>query len=215
MSSSSRNRIVGAIILLVLCYAQASARTQEQFWESWPAVKAAIELRPKTRVQLFWELENGEESPFVQWKAGALFSYRMKRILKLRRADIDEEHDHTLVLAGGYEFLDTAQGDKKKREHRIIIQATPRYAPGAEITVTDRSRAEFRWVNGAYDVRYRNKVTVDRPFKARGFRFTPYASGELFYDRNHHSWNQNRYAFGVQLPYKKRLMVDTYYLRQN
>lgn len=47
------------------------------------------------------------------------------------------------------------------------------------------------------------------------YEFTPYATGELFWDRNHHSWNQNQYAFGVQLPYKRHLMVDTYYLRQN
>jgi Protein of unknown function (DUF2490) len=215
MSLQSSKRILGTTLLIVLYCAQASAQTQEQFWEAWPSVKANFELRSRMRLQLFGELENGEEFPFLQWKAGALFNYRMKRILRLRQADIDEEHDHALVVGGGYEFLDTAQGDKKKREHRIIFQATPRYVPGADISISDRNQVEFRWVNGVYDVRYRNRLTVDRPFKLNGFRFTPYTSGELFYDRNHHSWNENRYAFGVQLPYKKRLMVDTFYLRQN
>lgn len=51
--------------------------------------------------------------------------------------------------------------------------------------------------------------------QAGRFRFTPYGSGELYYDRNHHSWNQNQYGFGMQFPYKKRLMLDTYLLHQN
>lgn len=97
----------------------------------------------------------------------------------------------------------------------MIIQATPRYHPAARIVLQDRNRVEFRWVDGAFSARYRNKLTAQQPFTANGSRFTPYASGELFYDGKHHSWNENQYAFGVQLPYKKRLMLDTYYLRQN
>ena len=56
---------------------------------------------------------------------------------------------------------------------------------------------------------------VERPLNLDRFCFTPYASGELFYDGQHRSWNQNRYAFGVILPYKKLLSLDTYFLRQN
>ncbi len=49
----------------------------------------------------------------------------------------------------------------------------------------------------------------------RGFRFDPYASAEFFYDISKSSWNQEQYAAGVQLPYRRILMVDLYYLRQN
>ena len=51
--------------------------------------------------------------------------------------------------------------------------------------------------------------------QAGTFRFTPYTSGELYYDRNQHSWNQNQYGLGLQFPYKKRLMLDIYLLHQN
>ncbi len=151
--------------------------------EFWPSLKASIELRPKTSLHLWVEKHNGEDDSNLQWKTGALLSYRMKR--------------------------------KTKNENRIIIEATPRYVPGAGFLLTDRNRIEFRWKNGSYNARYRNKLTIDRSLKVLNFNFKPYASGELFYDRNDHSWEENRYAFGVQLPYKKRLMVDTYYLRKN
>jgi hypothetical protein len=119
------------------------------------------------------------------------------------------------VIGAGYEYLRTLETDKTKRESRIIFHATANKSPGGGLLFTDRNRLEFRWVNGTYNFRYRNKLTVDRAFKVNGFRFTPYISGELFWDRNHHSWTQNEYSTGVQLPYKKQFKLDVYYLHQN
>jgi hypothetical protein len=53
---------------------------------------------------------------------------------------------------------------------------------------------------------------ISDPLQTHSVRFTPYASGELYYDRNHHSWNQSQYGFGVQFPYKKLLMFDPFLL---
>ena len=66
-----------------------------------------------------------------------------------------------------------------------------------------------------YSTRYRNRLTVERAFLVRKFRFDPYVSAEFFYDISKSSWNQEQYAAGVQLPYRRILMVDLYYLRQN
>jgi len=51
--------------------------------------------------------------------------------------------------------------------------------------------------------------------EAGGFRFTPYTSAEAFYDGAKDSWDQEQYTAGVQWPYERRLMLETYYLRQN
>jgi hypothetical protein len=178
-------------------------------------VKANFDLLPKTRLQVYGELENGEEFPFYQWKTGATLSYRAKRIFKPHRADIDDENEYIVNLGVGYEYIHTIQSDKTKSENRIYIQATPRYLPGKGFLVQDRNRVEFRWINGEYSVRYRNKLTVQHNLKVKKVLFTPYASGELFYSGQFNSWNENRYSFGVQVPYKRSLMVDFYYLRQN
>jgi hypothetical protein len=205
-----------AIAFPVLTGANALGQTPDSTaTEFWPSVKTNIELRSKTRLQLEIGKRDGEDFDYLQWHAGAMLSYRMKPMLKSRREETDEENEHNLVIGVGYEYLRTTQNDETKSENRIIVQATPRYMPGAGFLLTDRNRIEFRWVNGSYDMRYRNKLTIDRRLKLQNFSFTPYASGELFYDRNHHSWNENQYAFGAQLPYKRRLMLDVYYLRQN
>jgi hypothetical protein len=139
----------------------------------------------------------------------------MKRMLQELRHEIDEDKKYNLVVGGGYEFIQTDQNTSKKREHRIILQGSPKYLLPFKLLAQDRNRLEFRWVNSAYDFRYRNKLTVDRTLSIDKFRFTPYASGELFWDRNHHSWNENQYAFGGEFPLRKVFMLDIYYLHQN
>lgn len=203
------------VTLLSLIAVDTSGQSSTAATEVWPKLTAAVELGTRTRIQLWGEKQNGEDFDFNQWKVGAIVSYRTKRRLKAHEDEVDEENKHNLVVAGGYEYLQTDQNNGTKREHRVIVQATPRYDPLAGILLQDRNRVEFRWIDGSFSARYRNKLTAQRSFKASAFRFTPYASGELFYDGRHHAWNQNQYGFGMQLPYKKRLMFDTYYLRQN
>ena len=41
----------------------------------------------------------------------------------------------------------------------------------------------------------------------------PYSNPTIASGR--HSWNQREYAAGVQFPYKSRLMLDTYWLRES
>ena len=201
------------LLLVISGHGFGQSSTAEK--EMWSAVRANFDLKPRIGVQVSVEKHNGEDASLSQWKVGTIFSYRMSRILTKLRDDIDGENKYNLVVGGGYEFIHTDQTNGTKREHRVIIQTTPKFIPGGGVLLQNRSRGEFRWVDGVYNFRYRNRLTADRPLKINRVRFTPYASGELLWDRNHHAWNENKYAFGVQLPYKKRLMLDTYYLRQN
>lgn len=200
-------------VLLVLSISdKAASQTSDSQAEVWPKLNVTFDLNPKTRLQVFSGTQNGGD---FQWYAGSIVSYRMKRLVMRREKDVDEENEHLVVIAAGYEYLRTLESDKTKRESRIIVQGTGNKSPGAGFLFTDRNRLEFRWVNGAYNFRYRNRLTIDRAFKVSGFRFTPYGSGELFRDRNHHSWNQNEYSAGVQFPYQKKLRLDVFYLHQN
>ena len=200
-----------AFLLILTCDVTLS-QTSDTQTEVWPKLSASLDLRPKTRLQIFGGNQNDGD---FQWYAGTIVSYRMKHLVMRREPDVDDENEHLVVLAAGYEYLQTIESDKTRRENRVIVQGTGNQSPGAGFLLTDRNRLEFRWVNGAYNFRYRNKLSVDRAFKVSGFRFTPYSSGEMFWDRNHHSWSQNQYSVGVHLPYKQLLKFDIYYLHQN
>lgn len=204
-----------SLALLVTSLKSLMAQTPGSDAEIWPKVNVAYDLGTRTRIEGYFEKHDGEDVSLEQWKIGTMFTYRMKRMLRERHHDIDEDKKYNLAVAGGYEFIQTDQNGSKKREHRIILQGSPKYLLPLQILAQNRNRVEFRWVDSAYNFRYRNKVTVDRILRIDKFKFTPYASGELFWDRNHHSWNENQYAFGVEFPYRKLFMLDVYYLHQN
>lgn len=203
------------LLLVTISGAMCSATAQTDSKEFWPAVRVHVDLHPRIGLQLYGEKQNGEELPRAEWKAGVTVSYRVKPLFRPLAGDIDTENQYLVTLALGYEHIRKLKNGEPVNEDRLIVESTPRYAPGAGFLFLNRNRMEFRWVGGQYDFRYRFKLTGQRAFKINRFHFTPYASGELFWDRNHHSWNENQYALGVQLPYKRRFRLDTYVLHQN
>jgi hypothetical protein len=178
-------------------------------------VRVNLDLSQRIRLQVYGERQNGEELPTAERKAGAKVSYRVKPLFKHFVGDIDSENSYLVTWAAGYEYIRKSKNGQPANENRLILESTPRYAPGGGFLFLNRNRMEFRWIDGTYNFRYRFKVTGQHAFKVNGFRFTPYALGELFWDRNKHAWNENQYAAGVQLPLKRILMLDTYVLHQN
>jgi Protein of unknown function (DUF2490) len=182
--------------------------------EVWPEVDAHVQLSQNIRLLSYAGVQQGVGFPYQQWYTAAGLGYQFKPILKSHLENIDPDKEHHLVVGGGYEFFQTIQSGKTKDENRLILEAIPGFRPPAGFLVRDTNRVEFRWVNGVYSTRYRNKLDVERDFLLHGFRFTPYGFAEVFYNGAKNSWDQEWYAAGIQWPYKRLLMVDTYYLLQ-
>ncbi len=156
-----------------------------------------------------------EEHSYQQWYASAGLGYQFKPILREHLINIDPDKEHYLVFGGGYEFLRTNQSGKLKDENRITIDVTPGFRFPAGFLARDRNFIEFRWIDGVYSTTYRNMLSVERDFLVHRFRFAPFGSAEAFYDGSKHSWDQEWYTAGVQSPYKRLFMVETYYRREN
>jgi len=215
MSKRALFGIVSGLPLFVSFSISAAGQTSSTGGEFWPLLNTFTQLQQNTSLLLYGGKDKGEDFSYDEWKVGGLLNLQLKPILTPHEPDIDKNKEQHLVLSAGYQYSETIQSGPPSHEDRIIAQLTPQHRPGAGFFLADRNRVEFRWVNGKYSTRYRNQLTVERSFRGPGFRFTPYAWGELFYDSQTHSWNENRYAFGVQLPYKRRFMLDNYYQRQN
>lgn len=187
--------------------------------ELWPEINAYINLHPKLRMILLGtvssSVEDGEllKSDAFEAQLGVSVDY------------IPSNH---VILRTGYRF-GTSVGDSEPfKEHRLITEQTFRHLFKGNILVSDRNREDFRWVNGDFSFRYRNRLTIEREFPFfMGRSFIPYVSGEIYFDTRYDTWNRNRYGFGVQFPLKERkgplkllfpkrdLVFDIYYLRQN
>jgi hypothetical protein len=195
--SATRVILLGWSLAIIFCSSaagQSPAPTTET--QVWPEIDAHVQLPSHFRVLTFSGLEQGVGFPYQQWYAAA-------------------GQEHYFLFGGGYEFLRTLQSGKISDENRLDLDGVFNFRPTARFLVSDRNRVEFRWKNGNYSTTYRNKLTVERDFLLRGFRFTPYVAAEAFYDGAQNSWNQEWYYAGIQWPYKRLFMVDTYYQRQN
>jgi hypothetical protein len=208
--------ILRLILVTIACTgAVASASAQSTETEFWPEGDAHIQFPSHLRVLTFTGLEQGAGYPFQQWYAAAALGYQFKRIMTPHWENIDPDKEHYLLFGGGYEFLRTAQSGDVKHENRITIDATPSFRLTARYLVRDRNWTELRWIDGDYSTTYRNMPSLERDFLAHGVRFTPFGSFEVFYDGSKHSWDQEWYTAGVQFPYKRSFMLETYYRREH
>jgi len=213
--SSRLNRSASALLLLGLLASRAAAQTPTTGTAFWPAVEAHAGIHGKLRLVVLTELKNGEDYSYDQWRVGAGLSYQMKSFARRHLEDIDPQKEHKLLVASGYEYIESTESSKPGSENRLTVGLTPQARPPGGFLVSDRNRFEFRWVNGVYSTRYRNKVMVERITQHRHLQFAPYASAEFFYDVAKDSWNQAQYAVGISWPYKRILKLDTYYLYQD
>ena len=210
-------KLLSASALAAIFSASAAAQSDAPDTETmvWPEVDAHIQLPSHLRVLAFAGLQQGVDYSYRQGYAAAAIGYQFKPILRPHLQNIDQDKEHYFVLGGGYEFLRTVQSGEVKDENRLAFDATGSLRLPADFLVRDRNRVELRWINGVYSTTYRNMLTVELDVLAHGFRFTPFGSAEVFYDGAKHSWNEEWYTAGVQWPYKRLLMVETYYRREN
>ena len=216
----TRSSILSVLLFLVLTGAPA-ARAQETTTrkEFWPEVDVYIKVKPKVRLYLIATIsksvEDGElrNAQGYEGQIGVHIDY------------IPNKH---VIFRAGYRY-GTAVGSNSDpfKEHRLLTEQTLRKLLPGDFLLSDRNREDFRFVNGDFSFRYRNRVTLEREvhlFKGRSI--TPYASGEIFYDTRYDTWNRNRFGVGVQqslrrgplrkmlLP-ERQIILDLYYMRQN
>jgi hypothetical protein len=214
-----KSPLVILVMFLFLVIGTHSARAQTTSNELWPEIDMYINVKPKIRLYFMATTSRAVED-------GELFDG--KAFEAQIGAHIDYIPNKHVVLRTGYRF-GTSVGDASNpyKENRFLTEQTLRQMLPGSLLLSDRSREDFRFINGEFSFRYRNRVTIEREFHLFKKRtITPYASGEIFYDTRYSAWNRNRLTAGVQtslrrgpllkmiLP-KHQIILDLYYTRQN
>ena len=210
--------VVSVFVLLVFG-SLVSAQQSGTSTQVWPEVDVYVNVKPKIRLFFMGTLSKSVED-------GELFN--AEAIESQVGAHVDYIPSKHLILRTGYRFGKSIGEDDPFREHRLITEQTLRKLLPGDLLLSDRNREDWRFINGEFSFRYRNRVTLERELHLfKGRTVTPYVSGELFYDTRYDVWNRNRYGFGAQFSIKRRdrllkmllpghdLVLDVYYLRQN
>lgn len=204
------------LLILLFCFAswRVLAQESETKQELWPEFDVYVPLNEKFRLFFLATVTKARETrDSFEGQLGAHVDYFWR--------------DH-LSFRVGYRYGSSlGDTDDPFREHRIVTEQSFRKKTKWSIQLTDRNRQDWRWVNGDFSFRYRNRITAEKEFRVWGRPVTPYGSAEVFYDSRFSTFNRYRFATGVQYTFKKhgsgeplllllrkQRVLDIYYLRQ-
>ena len=205
------------ICLVGVVQREALAQDSSTRNELWPEVDVYINLKPKLRLFLLGttskSVEDGEilKADAFEAQFGAHLDYMPNKHLTLRT---------------GYRFgTSLGDSDDEFKEHRLLTEQTLHKSLPWRMLLSDRNREDFRFVNGEFSFRYRNRVKLEKELELlRKRSIRPYIFGEGFYDTRYDVWNRTRFGGGVQIalkpgPFmkspKNQRVLDLYYIRQH
>lgn len=186
--------------------------------EFWPEIDIYIHVKPKVRLFFLGVISKTVEDGDIRNAEGYQAQIGVH---------VDYIPNNHVVLRTGYRYGLALNNTDQFKEHRIVTEQTLRKLLPGDVLLSDRNRQDFRFVNGDFSFRYRNRVTFEREFHLfKGRNITPYASGEISYDTRFNVWNRNALTVGVQqslrrgpvrkmlLP-KSQIILDLYFQKQN
>lgn len=203
-----KNRCALLLALQALTVLARSPAHAAQYGKEWsPDLNAYFQLAPSIRGVL-----SAERSPDRSHvlEAGPSMDFSFAPLLRAAIVSPDMTRHRRLTARAGYRYLlDPGGAD----EHRVLLELTPRQALPFSFALSDRNRADLRWIGGISSWRYRNRLTAERSFAAAGLTATPFARVEWFHDSRYAQWNRTAYGGGVRLPFDGRAELEAYFER--
>jgi Protein of unknown function (DUF2490) len=141
-----------------------------------------------------------------------IYLKRLGRLVDTMAFDKDDSKTKLLLFSAGYRYLPYPSAPSAQRfEPYIIINV----GTWGSFSISDKNRADLDWQNRNLDWHYRNKITVERPFKRRNYNLAPYVSAEFWYTSQYEKWSTVSIFAGCLLPLGKHFDFVPYYEHQN
>jgi len=173
-----------------------------------------VKLKPSIRIG-FLTAQSRENGNRTDAELGPSIDFYLKPRTHLKRLavfELDDSKSRPLFGRFGYRVLPSTEGPL---EHRILTEGTPRFPLKAGVVLSDRNRTEFRFLDGQFSWRYRNRLTSERTISLIGYHLTPYMRAEGFYDSRYSKWSRTALVIGSTYPIRKHTEIDTSYELQN
>ena len=147
--------------------------------------------------------------------AGYLDYYTLPLLGRRQRPFVDASRSKTLMIRTGYYFVKTpSDGSNSSTENTASFEAHARVPLPYLMLLTDRNRLDFRFIDGDYQPRYRNRLKLERTFKVWHLEINPYAYAEAFYDWKYDKFRRFRSCAGSELAFGRHFVFESYYIWQ-
>jgi Protein of unknown function (DUF2490) len=200
-------RIISAALGIVSSAAPARAQTIQV----WPEISVFTRLKDRMRFYfLATTVKESRES--TEGEFGPNFDVYLRPFKERKRLAgfrLDESKNRFLLLRVGYRHLDSFSGDPD--EHRVVLEATPRYPLKGGVLVSNRGRVDARSIDGEYSWRFRSRLSVEKEFSIGPVTMNPYVRGELFYDSRFDKCSRTGWIGGAAFPLNRHVELEGYF----
>ena len=209
-----RRRFEALAIGILLAILASPVAAQNQSAQAWPEVDTYVTLNSDVRVS-FFAAATRENREGTNAEIGPNIDFYFKPLVKLTRItvfELDQSKSRLVMLRAGYRYMPSTNG---ATEHRGLLEATARYPLARGVLLSDRNRVDFRFIDGEFAWRYRNRISAERALSIRSFHFIPYLRAEAYYDGNVGKWSRTAETVGCIFPFRRRYELEPYYEHQN
>ncbi len=192
----SGSATLGATAALLAACATASGQSTEV----WPELD--VSWQPAAHQRTLFELAgaNDRDSPKREATAGLYQDYVFLPNGYVR---------------GGYRFSFSTR-NASYRESRLVADATLRLVSWRTLRLVERTRGEWRWVNGEPSYRVRERLHLQRvASQPQGIALAPYGTFEAYYDSRFRSIARLAGRVGSEARLGGPASIDVYVARQD
>lgn len=209
--SSTNHLRLSVLVLWFAIDGTTIARAQAAQFEFLPQIDAYKHFTEKIQGE-FVISRTADANTFSSIEVGPNLNISLRPILRnalLRRNETSYKY---LTFGVGYRYIGNID---KPPENRIIVELIARFPLPAKMQLSERNRADLRFIQGQFSWRYRNRVTLERSFTIHEYAVTPFSQAEFYYTSQSDSWDKQVYKFGFTLPVHPRAELSPYYERQD
>lgn len=199
---------------LLLLAPASSIIAQSQSFQIWPEIDTYLKVNANVRLS-FFAATTREERRGTDAEIGPNIDVYGKPLLKAKRFavfDLDQSKNRLFIFRIGYRYMPSTNGPL---ENRIILEGTGRYPLLRSTIVSDRNRADLRFIDQVFSWRYRNRLTVEHEFAIRSYHFAPYVRAEAYYDSPTSKFSRTAETAGCPFPIRKHFEIEPYFEHQN
>ncbi len=205
-----------ALVFVFAPRVAAQDSNSKAFDEFWPETDMYVNLNGSSRLFFLLAGTRTAEEGYTDGQAGVHIDFFLPPFLFKDRVGkhSDVAKNKFLTVRAGYLFGTTPSASTKPfTEHTPMIEANSRFF-FKNILLSNRNRMDLRLVNGVFTPRYRNRLKVEGTIPVGNLALTPYAHAEAFYDWRYSAFHRFRFAAGGELEITRRIVVESYYMRQ-
>ena len=201
-------------MLWLLLVPALSVLAKAQSTQFLPEIDVYYSINPLVRAS-FQAKQTREGGDPTQVEIGPSIELYLKPWIKLQNStifDLDQAQKRALVFSTGYRVLPSPNAPVTNRWDLI---ATANLPLRGGILLSDRNRADLDWQSGEFQWRYRNRLSLERPFRISSYHFRAYVRDEEFYESRYEKWSTTALYAGSTLPLGRRFDLSPYYCHQN